>query len=181
MKLIFSAVFLSAAMAGSAQNQTPVQKPGLSEHVIVLLTPAEIGNQPGCPVDLTSVALSPAGRVLPVAQWTPGDGSLGLHYRNMSGKAIRSISITAALRVKQNVYAMDATPLELRLSFGGTDALNKALDQMASIPLPKGMYSYGVARAQLDQVTFADGSVWSAGPHTACSVQGAASQRIEAK
>ena len=181
VRLFVSALLLAAVPAVFAQNQVPNQR------VVIIrsgqeLTPQQknaietaqakvraqvremLGrlNQAGCPLYLESASVAPEAGYLPVTAQNRQDGALDLHFRNQSGKAIASAAITARVNVKTNVYALDAHPLELHLTLPGTEDLDKALDQMEHIVLPQHMYLFGVARVTLDQVTFADGSVWTA-------------------
>jgi hypothetical protein len=139
-------------------------------------------NQVGCPLYLKSASVAPAAGLLPVGARNNGDGALHLHFRNQSGKAIRSASITAHLKVKTNVYALDARPLEVQLNFSGTTDLDKKTDQRTRIALPGHLYLFGVATVTLDQVTYADGTVWIADRGgNSCSVDGAGAQLLQAK
>lgn len=176
MRFFVSALLLAAASAGFAQVQTLQLNPAPAAPISM-----DRADQPSCPLMLTSAAVAPPAGVLPVAARTRGDGVLALHFRNQSGKAIQSAAITARLRVKTNVYALDATPLEMRLAFSGGSDPDKAVDQLTHIPLPSHVYLFGVARVTLDQVTFADGSVWSARGSNSCAVGGPGSLRVEAK
>lgn len=164
MRLFVSSLLLLAAAAAFGQNRA-------------MMSAAEAA----CPLSLTSAGLAPDGHLLPVADAMPSDGALDLHFRNDSGKAIRSAELTARLRVKTDVYALDATPLELHLTFSGTGDRDKAVDQLTRIPLPLHAYAFGVARVTLNQVKFSDGSVWIARSSGSCAVGGPGQQRIEAK
>lgn len=116
-----------------------------------------------CPLTLTSAQLDWPGTYMPVTSAEKVmEPNLALGFQNSSGRAIRTVVVTAALRVKKDVYALDATPVELRLNFAGTKDLNKDLSQLATIPLPKGLHEYGVVQVRLDQVLFADGTMWMA-------------------
>jgi hypothetical protein len=194
MKLFVSALLLAAAPLALAQNQMPAFNPQpdpvLQAKVQAQMTQAQAqlraqmdkANQTGCPLYLKSASVAPVAGYLPVANRNNGDGALNLHFRNQSGKAIRSASITAHLKVKTNVYALDARPLEVQLSFSGTSDMDKKADQLARITLPGHAFLFGVATVTLDQVTFADGSFWIAnrGVNT-CSVGGAGTQRVLAR
>jgi hypothetical protein len=176
MKLFLSALLLAAATAALAQQNTgqltvtPQSGPVLTPQQQAALTKADaeaesvgrITNQTGCPLYMESASVAPAGGYLPVTAQSRQDGALDLHFRNQSGRAIASASITARVNVKTNVYALDAHPLELRLMLSGTQDLDKTLDQIQHIVLPKHVYLFGVARVTLDQVSYADGSVWTA-------------------
>jgi hypothetical protein len=129
-------------------------------------------SQTGCPVTLTSARLNWPASYLPVtAAEKVTEPNLALQFQNSSGKAIRSVSITARFLVKQSVYKLDANAFDLRLTFSGTEAADKAAEQLREIRLPGKMYAYGVTRVSLEQVTFADGTFWMAGMgHSNCSL-----------
>ena len=135
----------------------------------------------GCPLTLTSASVAPKAGYLPVAPRPGHDGALDLHFRNSSGKVIVSATVTASLRVKTDIYALDASPVDLRLQFAGTKELDRDLEQLRQIPLPDHAYLFGVAQVSLDQVVFADGSVWHAPAASACRTEGPTSLRIEAR
>ncbi|MGC2618041.1 MAG: hypothetical protein WA414_03315 [Acidobacteriaceae bacterium] len=139
-------------------------------------------NQVGCPLYLKSASVAPAAELLPVSMRNGGDGALNLQFRNQSGKAIRFATITAHLKVKTNVYALDARPLEVQLSFSGTRDLDKEADQLTHIALPGHVYLFGVMAVTLDQVTYADGTFWIADRGAnSCKVGGLGEQLLQAK
>jgi len=205
MKLFVSALLLAAAPMAFAQNQVPNQ--GVMTHFETLgpgqqLTPQQKSdletaqakgraqaqaildrmNQAGCPLYLKSASVAPAAGVLPVGMRNGGDGALNLHFRNQSGKAIRSATITAHLKVKTDVYALDARPLEVQLNFSGTSDLDKEADQLTRITLPGHVYLFGVATVTLDHVTYADGTFWIADQSAnTCKVGGLGERLLQAK
>jgi hypothetical protein len=194
MKVLVSAFLLAAAPVALAQNQAPAfnpqPDPALEAKIraqaaqirVQLQSQMDWKNQTGCPLYLKSASVAPAAGLLPVGSRNSGDGALNLQFRNQSGKAIRSASITAHLKIKTNVYALDARPLEVQLSFSGTSDLDKEADQLTRITLPGHGYLFGVATVTLDQVTFADGSFWIADRGAnSCSVGGAGTQRVLAQ
>jgi hypothetical protein len=181
MKLFVSALLLAAVPAAFAQSQgparsipliqpgqdiSPQQKDALEK--ASGMTRAEIDalldsvTQAGCPLYLRSASVAPEGGYLPVTAQNRQDGVLDLHFHNQSGKPIASVAITAQVNVKTNIYALDAHTLQLRLAMAGTQDLDKTLDQIQHIVLPQHVYLFGVAQVTLDQVTFVDGSVWTA-------------------
>jgi hypothetical protein len=183
MKLLLSALLLAVLPAAFAQNpsdnanQKAGQQARGSGHYVGDLwahpAPKQLLSN-ACPLTLTSAQLDWPGSYLPVTSADKVmEPSLALRFQNASGKAIRSVSVTAELRVKKDVYALDATPVELRLSFAGTKDLDKELSQLATIPLPKGLHEYGVVQVRLDQVMFANGSFWmAAASRNPCAVNG---------
>lgn len=185
MKLLLSALLLATTAPLLAQNQALNQEAArrasaqaalendLVAHKVLLM------DQAGCPLFLQSASVASAANFLPVDAKANSGGTLSLHFRNQSGKPIRNASITAHLRVKTNVYDLDAHPLDLRLTVSGTSDIDKTLDQFLRIVLPQHVYLFGVAQVSLDQVSFADGSVWTAsGGQNACRTSGSAIDRV---
>jgi hypothetical protein len=174
VKLFVSALLLAAASAVFAQNQaahTTAAQAQNAEQTQSALTfqindlvahKVEPMNQTSCPLYMESASVAPEGGYLPATAQNRQAAGLDLHFRNQSGKPIASASITAQLNVKTNVFALDAHPLQLRLTLSGTQDLDKTRDQTQHIVLPRHVYLFGVARVTLDQVTYADGSVWTA-------------------
>lgn len=164
MKLFLSALLLAALPVAFAQNQpNPSQ---LSIGVAGMEGPNGQQSQAFsiryvCPLYVSAASVASPPGYLPVNQRTPEDGTLTLHFRNQSGKAIRSASITATVKVKTNIYALDAHAIALRLSFSVTDDLDRSLDQLTQIALPRHYYLFGLAQVSLDRVTFADGTKWT--------------------
>ncbi len=195
MKLFLSALFLAAVPAALAQQPAPpasavqqqnaVQSQGLQPAVVVndlVAHSASPENQAACPLYLESASVAPSAGYLPVDAQAKGDGALELRFRNQSGKRIVSAAITAHLNVKTDIYALDAHPLELHLAFARVTDENKALDQLTRIALPEHVYLFGVVRVTLDQVTFTDGSVWTASPtHNSCATSGPGNELVESK
>jgi hypothetical protein len=176
VKLIVSALLLAAASAGFAQNQTAAE-PG-SETAPGIMTldlqaqavPTTPESQAGCPVVLTSVHLNWPATYLPVAAAEPGtEPNLALGFRNASGKAIRSVSLNAYFVAKRSIYDLDATTFKVDLAFSA-EAAENAAEQLREIRLPEKMHAYGLTRVSLEQVTFADGSLWTAAGRNNCSL-----------
>jgi hypothetical protein len=181
VKLFLSALLLAAASAAFAQNPAPAQS-------VVLIQPGQdltpqqkdafekasgmtraqmnamVGrmNQTGCPLYMESASVDSRAGYLPVTARDAQNGVLNLRFRNQSGKAMASVGVTARVNLKTNIYALDAHTVELRLNFAGTRNLDREEPQGIQIGLPPHAYLFGVARVTLDQVTYADGSVWSA-------------------
>jgi hypothetical protein len=142
-------------------------------------SPLSSPGQTGCPVELTSAKLNWPASYLPVTSAEKvTEPNLALGFRNSSGKAIQSVSITARFLGKRNIYQLDASAFDLRLTFSGVDAADKAAEQLREIRVPEKMYAYGVTRVSLQQVLFADGTFWTAFGHGNCSldVQGSAAR-----
>jgi len=177
MRLFVSALLLAAASAGIAQTQKQaVPAPGseLAPGMMTLELQA-VGPMPqsqaGCPVVLTSARLNWPASYLPVTSAEKvTEPNLALKFQNSSGKAIRSVTITARFLAKQSVYQLDASGFDLHLTFSGVDAADKAAEQLREIRLPEKMYAYGVTRVSLEQVTFGDGAFWMAMGRSNCSL-----------
>jgi hypothetical protein len=180
MRLFVSALLLVGASAALGQNQTA---PGVTTLDLQAM-PLAPESQAGCPVVLTSAHLNWPASYLPVTSAeSVKQPNLALGFQNSSGKAIRSATITARFLGKQSLYQLDANAFDLRLTFSGVDAADKAAEQLREIRLPDKMFAYGVTRVSLEQVTFADGTFWMAGMGgSKCSldVKGNA-ERVEAK
>lgn len=190
MKLFLSALLLAGLPSAVAQNE-PAQTyypPGV---VVENASPATLKamqaqadymnhfwRQTGCPLFLTAASVSAPAGYLPVAQKQPDEGTLTLHFRNQSGKAIRSASVTATVRVKTDIYALDAHPVSLPLTFSGTDDVDLKLNQLAQIALPHHYYLFGLATVSLDQVTYDDGTSWTAPRNNYCGVKPQGSEKI---
>ncbi|MFP5229038.1 MAG: hypothetical protein ACLGXA_15580 [Acidobacteriota bacterium] len=187
MKLFVPALLLAvsaAATVAAAQEYAPPQPAGAAA-MEGLMNPASqrAPDQAGCPVMLSSAHLNWPASYLPVTSAEKvTEPNLALGFQNSSGKAIRSVTITARFLGKQSVYQLDASAFDLRLTFSGIDGADQAADQLREIRLPAKMYAYGVTRVSLEQVLFADGNVWTSLGHGNCrlDVQGSA-ERVQAQ
>jgi hypothetical protein len=181
MKLLLSALLLAASTAGFAQNQNApatAQIGGVQSLDLQSVAPAP--DQTGCPVVLTEAHLNWPATYLPVtAAEKASEPNLALGFENPSGKAILSASITARFTGKTSKYQLDASAFELHLTFSGSDSADKTEERMREIRLPEKMHAYGVTRIALDQVRFADGTVWTSAGHTNCAMNvGGSAERI---
>ena len=180
MKLFVSALLLSAPLVRTslafAQSPAPDHPPllrcsrdGGAADPSLQLCALSSPSQAGCPVVLTSAQLNWPASYLPVTSAEKvTEPNLALGFRNSSGKAIRSVTITARFLGKQNVYQLDASAFDLRLTFSGVDAADNAAEQLREIRVPEKMYAYGVTRVSLEQVLFSDGTFWTAFGHGNC-------------
>jgi hypothetical protein len=170
MRFFVSALLLAAATAAFPQIQGKASLPqGKSSSVTNRSSQLMRWKGSACPITFTEAGFSSPNRdIFPVGQRTPESGSLNLRFHNNSGTDIRSASITASMRVKTNLYDLDARPIEFHLSFSSMEDLDAAMTQLAHIPLPQHVYPYGVSRVKLDQVIFADGTFWTASEHSGC-------------
>ena len=129
-------------------------------------------SQAGCPVVLTSARLNWPASYLPVTsaeKVTEPNLALGFQKLKRQGDPVGQ-AITARFLAKQNVYELDASAFDLRLTFSGVDAADKAAEQLREIRLPEKMHAYGVTRVSLEQVTFGDGTFWMAMGRNNCSL-----------
>ncbi len=170
MRLFLSTLFLAVSTAGFAQLQNTPPSAGAAGMEGLGLQVAPLSSpQAGCPVVLTSAQLNWPASYLPVTSAEKvTEPNLALGFRNSSGKAIRSVTIAARFLGKRNVYQLDASAFDLRLTFSGGDAADKAAEQLREIRVPEKMYAYGVTRVSLEQVLFADGTFWTALGHGNC-------------
>jgi len=194
MRLFVSALLLAATLSAatavraqeyvpqkSAKNSTGVAgMEGLATDLVAHR--AVPWKNVGCPVMLTSAQLNWPASYLPTdSAEKVTEPDLALGFLNSSGRSIRSVGVTAALRVKKNIYALDAAPVELQLRFAGTGDLDKDLSHLTTISLPKGLHAYGVVQVRLDQVVFADGSLWMAPADDSCGLTPNGLEQMQAK
>jgi len=200
MKLLVSALLLAAASVALAQQDNgqrtvapadgaalTLQQKGALEVQARAQIQAMLDrqNQTGCPVVFKGATLSDRNRagVFPVAS---GDSlptpALNLRFENASGKSIRSVEVSVRVTGKADKYQLDASTFTFQLTFSGTDAVDRAAEQLRQIPLPRPMYPYGMSQVSLNQVFFTDGSSWTAAGHSNCSFSGpGGAERVEAK
>lgn len=195
MKLFVSALLMAALPAAFAQNHrvppqvttgaAETQAPDAQLPLGVLeKAKAEAAEQaapiflPVCPLLMNAASVAAPAGYLPVDQSRPQEGTLTLRFWNMRGKRIRSASITAKVKVKTNIYALDAHPIALQLTFSGTDDVDLHINQVRQIALPGNYYLFGMAQVSLDRVTYADGTSWTASQHNYCRLNGQGSEQI---
>lgn len=176
MKLLLSALLLAVATTALAQDRSspaviPAPAAGISSLDLQVVPPPSPESQTGCPVVLTEAHLNWPATLMPVTAAERGtEPNLALGYQNSSGKAIGSVGITARFVGKTSKYQLDATAFDLQLTFSGSDSRDKTAEQMRDLRLPMKFYAYGVTRVSLDQVTFADGTIWTAAGHSHCAL-----------
>ena len=123
-----------------------------------------------CPVVLTSARITPYLMLLETASDRPGN-TLDLEFRNASDKEIRSLKFSARIFVKKSIYDLDYQPaIQLHLTTYGTRSLDETFAQLRRLSLPESIHPTLVEGVTLEQVTFADGSVWSAKDHDRCGI-----------
>jgi hypothetical protein len=200
VKLFVSAFLLAAATIAFGQNQNsgeingegpvavhpdgPASPSSRQQWVRALgeqgaIAAIQSDSQMGCPVVLTSARLNRPTSYLPVTSAEKvTEPNLALGFRNSSGKVIESVTIAARLLGKQNLYQLDADAFDLRLTFSGVDAADKAAEQLREISVPDRMHAYGVQRVSLEQVLFADGTFWTAAGHANCRLDVSGAERV---
>jgi len=118
-------------------------------------------SQATCPVELTSAWLTPHMMLLNSASPSSGNG-VDLEFRNASGKEIRSMELSATILVKKSIYDLKYLPaIQLDLTAYGTSSVDETFTQLRHLSLPTGIHPALVQDLTLQQVTFADGSVWT--------------------
>ena len=126
--------------------------------------------QANCPVVLTSAWLAPRMQLLKSGDASDGNG-IDLEFHNASGKAIRSMELSATILVKRSIYDLGyLPPVNLQLTAFGTRNIDSAFDELRRLTLPTEMHPALVDSVQLEQVTFEDGSVWSPKTDQSCGL-----------
>lgn len=173
-RIILACLFVTTAFAfaqnNSQKNAAPV--PGEAFKYVPPGMPSEFNPQAGCPVVFTDVALKTNAHFMLVQRGGSPDRSVAFQYKNESGKLIASISVRAALKVKKSVYDLDTTTVPLNMTLSGTGA-----EEI----LPLTMLAYGLDRVTLKQVSYIDGTVWTADTKRACSYQSPSSSLLIGK
>ncbi len=114
-----------------------------------------------CPVVLTSAWLAPHLQLIRSDQDSGGNG-IDLEFRNVSGKAIRSMELSTTILVKMSIYDLGyPPPVRLSLTAYGTQNIDSAFAELRRVSLPTEMHPALVESVRLEQVIFADGSLWS--------------------
>ncbi len=128
--------------------------------------------QAGCPVVLTSAWLTPYLMLLRDGAAKPDDsGGIDLHFRNASGKAIRSMELDAVFLAKRTIYDLNGVKITLHLTATGTESIDNTFEHLRHLPLPAKTNPVLVDRMTLEQVTFADGSVWTSKDDGFCGIE----------
>ena len=152
--LLFAAAFTAIAQSTAAPSQAN-------------LSPSQIAitgdNQVGCPVVLTSAWLTPYLMLLRAGSAPLDDsGGIDLRFRNASGKEIRSMEFDAVFLAKKSIYDINGVKITLHLAATGTDSIDDTFEHLRHLSLPERTNPVLVDNVTLEQVTFADGSVWTA-------------------
>ena len=173
-RLAFACLFF-AATSVLAQNssQPSLTPPPASDHSLTSQQKALIEasaqdfakkfsvEQSPCPVRFTDVSLKTKGHMMLVHPENSPDGDLAFQYENQSGKTIQSIAVRVALKVKQNVYALDTTDLTIDMALTG-----KGLEE--TLPLNIRGQVYAVNHVTLERVSYTDGTTWAASAGNTC-------------
>jgi hypothetical protein len=165
MKLVTLALIVASAIGAAAQSN-PTKNPGASTIPgITALPPGPIENigalnlQIGCPVTFTDVALKRDAHYMPIKQGEATDNSLDFRYKNQSGKQIESISVRVELKVKRNIYDLDAITITRYMTLTGNSG--------EVLPL-KSLLTYGLGSVTLEQVSYVGGDVWTPSTNKNC-------------
>lgn len=149
----------ATAFAEAAANKE-LQKVKVMDHV----------NQTNCPVVLTSAWMTPHLMLLNTAREPTGNG-IDLEFNNVSGKEIRLMELSAQLLVKKSIYDLGyLPPIHLHLTAYGTRSLDQTFAQLRHLPLPDGIHAGLLQAVTLEQVTFADGSLWTPKSNDYCGI-----------
>jgi len=195
MKLVYSGLLLLAAVStcvaqsNTVSNQaTPSLNPNptagiageeaMSRAANVAVAPAnkEPGkmmdrmNQANCPVVLTSAGLTPYMMLLRTSGDAANNGGLDLELRNASGKEVRAMKVSAELFVKKSIYDLDSQRVQLHLTANGTVNMDKTLAQFLHLSLPQQILPTMVEKLTVEEVTFADGSIWTPATDSYCGL-----------
>jgi hypothetical protein len=165
-------VITAFAFAQNNSQKNAATVPGEAFKYVPPGMPSELNPQAGCPVIFTDVALKTNAHFMRVRQGAPPDRSVDFQYKNQSGKLIAAISVRADLKVKKSVYDLDTTTVTLNMALSGTGA-----EEI----LPLTMLAYGLDRVTLEQVSYIDGTIWTADTKRACSYQSPSSSLMIGK
>jgi hypothetical protein len=151
----------------TAYEELPIPSPTLQA---TIARDMERAMQANCPVVLTSAWLVPRLQLLKWGDAANGNG-IDLEFRNASGKEIRSIDLSATILVKKSIYDLGhLPPVHLHLTAYGTRNIDSAFDEIRRLTLPSNLHPAVVDGIRLEQVTFADGSVWTAKADKYCGL-----------
>lgn len=119
-------------------------------------------SQVGCPVAFTSVSLENKVHMMLVNQYDPAsNSSLSFQYKNRSNKQIQSVAVQVELRIKRSIYDLDTNTLMINLTLTGNETSK----------LPLTTRAYGLGRVTLQQVTYTDGTIWTASEKSPCQYE----------
>jgi hypothetical protein len=139
-------------------------------------------NQVGCPVTLTSAQLTPYLMLLRASNGSSAtEGGLDLQFRNTSGKQIQSMEFQAEFLAKKSMYDLKAVKVDLHLTASGTSSLDKTLDHLRHLPLPQRTNPVVLNSITLEQVTFADGSLWFPAQDNRCGYSPSQAMQVGAR
>jgi hypothetical protein len=172
--VIYRAAPASGPVIIPAQDWPAMQKMPKAEFQKKLQDLTDRMNQTGCPVVLTSAGLTPYLMLLHASAGsaeTPGrDPGLDLNFRNASGKEIRSMEFDAEFLARKSIYDLNAVKIDLHLTADGTGSVDETFEQLRHLPLPQRSHPVTFQRIELEQVTFADGSVWTPKDDSFCGI-----------
>jgi hypothetical protein len=144
--------------AATEYEDLPIPGPALEAEFLRM---TERSMQANCPVVLTSAWLAPRLQLLKSGDSSSQNG-LDLEFQNTSGKEIRSMELSATILVKKTIYDLGyLPPVHVTLTVYGSRNLDSAFDELRRLTLPSQMHPAVVDSVRLEQVIFADGSVWT--------------------
>jgi hypothetical protein len=167
MKLSAAAFLFAAASLCTAQSSPSIDTTFGATIVQPLVSSSATL---GCPITLTSATLTPRLALLHASSAADSMPSIDLAFQNTSGKSIRSMNLGAELWVKKSVYDLKAERFELRLTASAAVGSDAAFNYLRHLHLPQSPSPSGIARIDLEQVTFADGSLWTAQKASGCGI-----------
>jgi hypothetical protein len=143
--------------------------------------PLPLPQPENCPVVLTSAQLAPYLMLLREGAPEGAPGELDLKFRNASGKSISSMTLSAQVLVKQSIYDMGGSTMDLSLTAYDSRGAEGAITELRRLSLPQGIHPALVKSISLTQVTFEDGTVWVPAGRDSCSLSNDGGQRFTAR
>jgi hypothetical protein len=153
--------------AATEYEDLPIPGPALQAEFLRM---TERSMQSNCPVVLTSAWLAPRLQLLKSGDSSSQNG-LDLEFQNTSGKEIRSMELSATILVKKTIYDLGyLPPVHVTLTVYGSRNLDSAFDELRRLTLPSNLHPAVVDSVRLEQVIFADGSVWAPKTNEYCGL-----------
>jgi hypothetical protein len=144
--------------AATEYEELPIPSPAMQAEFLRM---TERSMQANCPVVLTSAWLAPRLQLLKSGDSSSQNG-LDLEFQNTSGKEIRSMELSATILVKKTIYDLGyLPPVHVTLTVYGSRNLDSAFNELRRLTLPSNLHPAVVDGVRLEQVIFADGSVWT--------------------
>ncbi|MGA7314090.1 MAG: hypothetical protein WBX22_08970 [Silvibacterium sp.] len=80
------------------------------------------------------------------------------------------MKISAEIFAKKNIYDLDSQRVHLILTANGTVSMDKTFAQFLHLTLPQQILPTMVERLTVEEVTFADGSIWTSATDSYCGL-----------